>query len=455
MNYTTNHYYKKKFKDSYLITTPHGDFITLDEKQLRQLEIKIEDKTLFDSLKEKCIILTEDNLKTAIDKTKKKFHHVFNGTSLHIIVPTVRCNYRCVYCHSKVKPLEEEKSDMDIGTAEKTVDFILQSPAKSISIEFQGGEPLLRFDIIKHIVEYTEKTNTDKEIFWSLVSNLSLIDTEKLRFIKEHKISLCTSLDGPENVHNLNRLSCAGLGTHSKLIKDISLVREHDVNIEALMVTTRHSLGYEEEIIDEYIKNGFKKIQIKFLNKLGFAPTSWDKISYSAEEYLDFWKKSLDYIVKKNKQGVALKEMMTFYILNNILKPESANFVDLQNPCGAAIGQLAYNYNGDIYTCDEGRQFDIFKLGNVHSSNYNDVLTSDSCCNIIASSINETQLCDACAFKPYCGLCPVCNYAEHNNLIVPCSASFRCKVLKGMFGFIFEKYLFDAEYKHIFEIWLK
>lgn len=40
--------------------------------------------------------------------------------------------------------------------AERAVDVALTSPNDNLSFEFQGGEPLANFSVIKHIVEYTE-----------------------------------------------------------------------------------------------------------------------------------------------------------------------------------------------------------------------------------------------------------------------------------------------------------
>ena len=42
-------------------------------------------------------------------------------------------------------------------------------------------------------------------MLFSLVSNLSLMDDEKLAFLVDHGVQVCTSLDGPEALHNYNR----------------------------------------------------------------------------------------------------------------------------------------------------------------------------------------------------------------------------------------------------------
>ena len=52
-----------------------------------------------------------------------------------------------------------------------------------------------------------------KIIRYSLVTNLSLMDEEKLEFILDNGIQVCTSLDGPEDLHDHNRLWAAATRT--------------------------------------------------------------------------------------------------------------------------------------------------------------------------------------------------------------------------------------------------
>ena len=138
--------------------------------------------------------------------------------------------------------------------------------------------------------------------------------------------------------------------------------------------------------------------------------------------------------------------------MRKILTDESVNFTDLQSPCGAAIGQIAYNYDGNVYSCDEGRLFEIFKLGSVDDT-YKEIVTSESSCAIVKSSINDNPYCEKCAYKPYCGLCPVCHYAKTGNIISKLPDE-RCKILMGMFDYIFEKLVSDEEYRKVFMEWV-
>jgi sulfatase maturation enzyme AslB (radical SAM superfamily) len=91
--------------------------------------------------------------------------------------------------------------------AQKSVDLALQSPNKYLSFEFQGGEPLENFEVLKYIVEYTESHSGNRIIEFNLVSNLTLLNDEMVCFLKEHHVNISTSLDGHEQLQNINRQS--------------------------------------------------------------------------------------------------------------------------------------------------------------------------------------------------------------------------------------------------------
>lgn len=445
--YIMNHVRSKNLRGGTLFTTDHGSWVFLTKEEHNILKTGKADDQLLGLLKEKGILIDENNIKKIVKEYRKKCRYLFEGVSLHIVIPTLRCNLKCVYCYSKAKGEEEKGYDMDEETAKKTVDFIFQSPSKVITIEFQGGEPLLNFDIIRFITGYAKDLNQKykKNLSFQLVTNLTLMDDEILDFLMKEKIGISTSLDGNELVHNKNR------GEYSKTVNWIKKIKEK-YNLSAMMLTTRHSLPYYKEIIDEYVSLKLGSVWIKPVNNLGYAQKVWKEISYSPEEYLGFWKKSLDYIIKLNKD-IPLKEHYTVILLKKILLKDCYNFTDLESPCGAALAQLAYDYKGDIYTCDEGRNYEIFKLGTVDNS-YRELLTFPNALGIVAASTNDTLICDNCAYKPYCGVCPVCSYAKHGN-IVPKLPDYRCKIFKGMFDYVFEKLLFNEEYRKVFLKWVE
>lgn len=459
LDYILNHTRIKEFdKEHILLTTDYGSWIVLNSEEFKKLNGGEVKGGLFEKLKEKGIILTEDNIQKVIEAVKDKNFFLFQGPSLHIVVPTLRCNQKCLYCHSKSQPLDAKGYDMDKETAKKVVDFIFQTTSKAITIEFQGGEPLLNFDIVKYIIEYAKKLNKEykKNLKFDLVTNFTLMDKEKLDYLINERIGICTSLDGPKIVHDKNRPYIGGGGSYDDIVRWADLIKEENsFDLNALMVTTKYSLKYPKEIIDEYLKHEFRMIQLKQLSRLGYAKGTWEKIGYDADEFLDFWKKALDYIIEVNKKGVVFYEFITRHILKKILTNSNSTLLDLMSPCGAAIGQLAYAQDGKIYTCDEARMYDLFCLGDVKENTMKEVLTSEQTCDIVASSTNDNLLCDACVWKPYCGVCPVCNYSEQGNLIPKLALSNRCKIYKGIFEYIFSKLIFNKEASKVFHSWVE
>ena len=107
--------------------------------------------------------------------------YLFMGTGLHIFVLTSACNLKCVYCQASTC---DNGQMMTKSIAEKSVDLALQSPNEYLSFEFQGGEPLLNFEVLKHIVLYTEANKGDKTVEFNLVSNLSLLTDEIIDFLQ-------------------------------------------------------------------------------------------------------------------------------------------------------------------------------------------------------------------------------------------------------------------------------
>jgi len=436
------HYRVRKLKGGYVVTTDHSAWAFLTEAEMAKLRREELSEPLSSVLRDKGIILNQSNVDQVVKDYRQKYDFLFKGTSLHIIVPTLRCNQDCIYCHACSRGVKEKGYDMDEETAKKTVDFILQSPSEPITIEFQGGEPLLNFDIVKFVVKYAKEKNPGKNLNFTIVTNLVELDDEKLDFLKRENVGICTSLDGP--AHDKNR------GHHALVKKQIKKILK-DYKINAMSLTTKHSLPYAKETVDEYHDLGLDRIWIKPVNNLGRAMKNWKGIQITAQEFLDFWKKALARVVELNKDKVFI-ENHTRILLRKILTKDCVNFTDLQSPCGAAIGQLAYSYDGSVYTCDEGRLFEIFQIGTV-DDRYNEVVTSPGSCAVVRASINDNPVCEICAYKPFCGLCPVCSYAQTNN-IIPKLPDQRCEILIGMFDHIFEKLLNDKEYRRVFMSWV-
>jgi len=443
-------YCEKIDKSNYFASTEYGDWLLFNKKDFK---ILLENKKLLKWQKQYI----------AYKKT------IFSPPTLHIVVLTNNCNYFCKYCRAIDPHNKNNFLKMNITTITRIIDFIFNIPSNDIVIEFQGGEALINWETLKYGILYAHYLNRKfkKELILSIVSNLSLVDEEKLKFLIDKKVNICTSLDGPKEIHDKQRIYLNGssydatmywLKEAIKMINNSSSKERVDYLPSALMTTTRYSLTKHVEIINEYLKLGLGGIFIRELSPIGYTKYVWNELGYSPKDFLLFYEKSLDYILNLNLKGNLFVERNTAIRLKKLLFKIEPNFLDLRNPCGAGIGQLAYNPNGDIYTCDEGRIISAngdykFKLGNVYNNTYQEILSHPIVCEcILTSYLDNHYQCRACAFKYYCGICPVHNYEKAGSLYGSYLSNDWCEIQKGIFKIILKK-MINVKYRKIFIKW--
>ena len=359
-------------------------------------------------------------------KYRTKKAHLSGFTKLHIFVVSLRCEHSCHYCQVSRVSTDRALYDMSSETARRALDLVFRSPAETIKIEFQGGEPLLNFDRIKQIVqEATERAAaTGKRVEFVVTTNLALVTEEILEYLRNHAIVVSTSLDGPEFIHNANRPR-PGNNSYQVTIEGLNKARTiigFD-RVSAIMTATRLSLQHPREIIDEYVRQGFQSIFLRNLSPYGFAIKTQQRIGYSIDEFLEFYKVTLEYILELNRKGINLVETYAQILLTRILTPFSTGYVDLQSPSGAGIGAAVYNYDGNVYASDESRMLaemgdEQFRLGNVYSETYEQIFGGDLIRTIVRSSCVESLPgCADCAFQSFCGADPIFNYATQGDMI--------------------------------------
>jgi uncharacterized protein len=140
------------------------------------------------------------------------------------------CNLNCIGC-IRVKNKKENVLDYS-----KFIDRIIkQTKKEKYYIHFTGGEPFLQWDSISKII-YKIKDSTDKEIIYSVYTNLTLLDTEIIRFIKSNHIQIHTSLDGLKHENDIIR----GKGSYESIVTNINLLSENQIKLNSLTTTLKN-----------------------------------------------------------------------------------------------------------------------------------------------------------------------------------------------------------------------
>ncbi|HBA59615.1 MAG TPA: His-Xaa-Ser system radical SAM maturase HxsB [Elusimicrobia bacterium] len=463
----TGFFRHRQVAGGYLITNDPGNFAFLSEDDFHGfLAGRLKAGTpLHSRLSAGGFLGGEPPLAALSAKWRQKNSFLFGSPGLHIVVLTKRCNHSCLYCQSGSLGGHGKKADMTKAVARRVLDTIFSSPAQSLTVEFQGGEPLLNWPVLSFMVaaigERSKKSG--KQVTMNLVTNLSAMTAARLAFLLKHRVRLCTSLDGPQKLHNLNRPFPGG-NSQAGAVKWLKAIKKKSAPGagvgDALLTVTKAALPQWKAIVDEYVRLGMAGIFIRFLNPFGAAKRVWGTVGYSAGEYVEFYKKALDYVVELNLSGKSrIVEHSTRILLVKILGDADPNYLDLRSPCGAGIGQIAYDYDGRVFTCDEGRMLaamgdDAFCMGSAGGGKYNSLVSSPVVRCMATASVTDIQVtCSSCVYKPYCGVCPVYNYSEHGDLFMH-QPSYRCEIYTGMFDHVFRR-LKNKKVRGLFEAWAK
>lgn len=446
-----------------LLTNDWGDWVFVSKDELRGIakgELGA-GSPLYQRLASKGFIRSAIDVTKVAERVRRRKRFLDYGPNLHIAVVTLRCNETCVYCHASRANMDAVHTDMTPEIAEKVVDLMLQSTSPAVTLEFQGGEPLVNFPVMKHIIEYALARNRayGKDLEFTMVSNLALMDEEKLKYLVDHKVQICTSIDGPEAIHTKQRLLVGG-NAHREAVRWIERINKAYIDlgldptlyhVEALLTTTREALKIPRQIVDTYVSLGCRAIFLRPVDPFGFAGKTAHVVEYDRAAYNDFYREAVEHILDLNRKGEQVLERYAAIFLTKILTGDDPNFLDIRSPCGSAIGALAYNYDGKIFTSDEGRMIhemgdSFFQIGDVRDATYRSLMKHETVRALILASIREVQPdCAGCTYAPYCGVQPEHNYRTQGSLFGRMRESTICAVHKGIQDYLFNKLREDDE----------
>lgn len=418
-------------------------------------------------------------------KVRRKRYYVDYGPHLHVMITTLRCNQGCKYCHASRTDMHRDDTDMPPEVVEKAVEMAFQSTNPYICFEYTGGEPTVNMDAIKLAVTLAEEKqkSSGKIVDHSLVTNMTWMTEENAEWLIDKGVMVCTSLDGPKELHDWNRtwvkkdanfpqgVVPADSSAYESVLDWIRYFNRRYIekgkdpglwHVDALMTTTRKTIEMWKELVDLYVDLGIRSIKIRPLNPYGFATKTWRVIGYSMEEYLAFYEQVLDYVIELNKQGVQIQEGTAALFLKKMLTPDDPNYVDIRNPIGSGTGQVAYHFNGRIYPSDEGRMLagmgnDFFQIGILGETSYDEMVKHPTVKALVMSSLLDSlPACHTCWNLPYCGVRPINNYMESGDMFAQRPNTPKCKEHMAIARMLFERLANDTDgtVETIFRRWI-
>ncbi len=209
----------------------------------------------FDCFNDKEIrLLTENGIivsnkvqdENALKTLKDRVANICNKhVSILYIIPVMGCNLCCKYCFiGKIKNnTTEAMSDETIkNTIEKFSEHLKKNNLNG-NIIFYGGEPTLRLDILKKFCDYINVYGNGI-ISISIVTNCTLVNDELIQFLKNNKISIGISIDGPKELTDKNRIfKNSKESVYDIVINNIKKLTDNNINFGLSIVVSNETLN--------------------------------------------------------------------------------------------------------------------------------------------------------------------------------------------------------------------
>ena len=147
-----------------------------------------------------------------------------------ILQVTQNCNLRCKYCSysnsNNTTQRNHSLKHMDFDTAKKGIDYFVKhsSDSEDVAIGLYGGEPLIEFDLVKKIIEYSNQQFRGKNITFSLTTNGTLLTPDKFKYLIDNNVSIVLSIDGPKQIHDKNRIMVSGKGSFDLIMRNLKSI---------------------------------------------------------------------------------------------------------------------------------------------------------------------------------------------------------------------------------------
>jgi uncharacterized protein len=293
----------------------------------------------------------------------------FGPINLAVIQPTSFCNLNCNYCYL---PDREVRNTLSLDLIEPIFQALLTSRflGEVLPVCWHAGEPLslpLSFyeTAFERIAKASDEYNTKQvPILHSFQTNATYINQDWCDFIKQHQITIGVSVDGPAFLHDRQRVTRKGTGSHAATLRGIAFLKTNEIPFYTISVITRDSLEYADEIFRFFVENEIDDIAFNLEETEGVHQRSTLSPVELEGQYQLFMERFWDLC---NYSGYQVKLREFEQIGELIYSGGRLNHTDMNHP----FAIVNFDYQGNFSTFDpellsvKTDRYEDFVLGNV------------------------------------------------------------------------------------------
>lgn len=285
-----------------------------------------------------------------------------------VMIVTTHCNLRCRYCYADEGAYGLPRQQMSADLARRALDWIQTLFSGIGFIQFFGGEPSFNCETMQAVCETLEQRHAVKQILalpqYALVTNGTVLPDQLKTLIQRYRIHLTYSIDGPAEVHNINRFYADGRGSFQDAFG----------HFKQLQKEGKGSIGVEMTFSPQALEAGWGIWELAQFSRseLGVEPhiapvaakpgdvTGWNgNLDVAATSYRKATATSLQSLLDEQYVGFSFATG----ILRTLITKRPRTFI-----CPAGVGTLAVNPQGDVHPCFMFAGQPELSLGNVNST---------------------------------------------------------------------------------------
>lgn len=356
---------KKVKEDVYAVfNTLLMEVFYISEKEKEELlSFDFDDETKQTYLQSGIIVCDENKDKLALESVATELNRMEKEIDVLYLILSSGCNLACKYCFIENSMYNNKcEQNMSMGTVDTAVnkycEYVKKQGVSKPLIIFYGGEPLVNWPAITKTVEIVKTHGVKME--YSIVTNATLLDEEKVQFLVQNDVEIGISIDGPKALNDKNRIyRNSESSVYDTVTEKIQLLQKYNARFGLSITVSEDFLEHKEEVLSWIKEYGVKDI---FYNLYHYTHKA---------EWEAYYKEACQFLIDSHKElaplgiydGRLQRKMDSFF-------KGTFKFADC-----ASIGanQLTIKPNGDMCVCQGYLKSDKYVIGNIKDFDLNTI----------------------------------------------------------------------------------
>jgi uncharacterized protein len=358
---------------------------------------------------------------------------------LLVVQPTPFCNINCSYCYLAER---SDRGKISEATMENLFSKLFASGwvQRKLDLAWHAGEPtVLPIEFYRRAFEIVERHRPrDVELRHGLQTNATLLNDAWCDFFRNERVSVGVSIDGPQRLNDVNRVSRSGRSTYAKVIAGIRLLRAAHIPFHVITVLSAEGMRSARELYDFYASEGIENVAFnteesegEHVSSLGSGPAAWEAFKEFLAEF--------SAIAARDGRVKLIRELENGYrsvYQNPRFAPAGTRPLGSKNIVVEPFGILSVDYRGNMATFspellgNKNKDYNDYIIGNVNTDEFASLPENPVLKRLHADIAAGVEMCrEQCAYFDMCGGGQPSNKIAENGTFVSSVTTF-CRMTR-------------------------